>query len=93
VSSDAPLQGVPAPLQEWIQDFGGEDPGGTDASQSVRAIEALQRALALPDRDRAYALLASDALLTLECERAALADNPERVLLELLDSLGKLEPR
>ncbi len=93
MSSETSLRGVPTPLEEWIQAFGDEGSGVPESSPSPRGIEALRRALTLPDRDRAYALLAADALLTLECERAARADDPERVLLELLDSLGKVEPR
>lgn len=93
MSSEASPRGVPLPLQQWIQAYCGQGSGTADASPAACGANALRRALELEDRDRAFALLAADALLTLECEHAAADEDPEGVLLNLLDSLGKVQPR
>ena len=55
--------------------------------------EALLFALRHPGRNReaAFALLAADALLTLACEQALDVDDPEEVLLEILEGVTRVE--
>lgn len=92
----------PAVLEEWIDRWAGpggttrprsaaREVGEHESPSDLlpRAIRALEHALARPgrDRDAAQALLAADHLLTLACERAADAADPETALRDVLDHI------
>jgi hypothetical protein len=83
---DAP----PPALLEWMEMYGGVRLEGDVESLAQGAIRALREALLRPGRDRegAYALLASDGLLTAAMEALASAEDPEPELRRLLARVG-----